>query len=81
MKQRFLWLILGLVLLGLSAGAALAQESIPALVAGVDASKYPGQDKVMVFDRTRVEVQETGLSVMNMHQLVKVLTAKGGRGK
>ncbi len=77
MKQRFLWLILGLVLLGLSAGAAFAQESIPALVAGVDASKYPGQDKVMVFDRTRVEVQETGLSVMSMHQLVKVLTAKG----
>jgi hypothetical protein len=77
MKHRSAAFILGLVLFGLLAGSIAAQENIPTLVAGVDAAKYPGQDSVMVFDRTQVAVEDTGLSVMTMHQLIKVLTVEG----
>ena len=44
-----------------------------------DASDYPGKSELVVFDSTRVDVQETGLSYVHMHKLVKILTSEGAR--
>ncbi|MDD4848953.1 MAG: DUF3857 and transglutaminase domain-containing protein [Bacteroidales bacterium] len=42
-----------------------------------DSEKFPDADEVVVFDSTTVFVKETGLSYVQMHKLVKVLTPKG----
>jgi len=42
-----------------------------------DASDYPNDNLVVVFDSTRVDVKESGLSYVLTHTLTKVLTAKG----
>ena len=42
-----------------------------------DAKTFPGENMVMVFDSTRVNVEESGLSHVVEHKLYKVLTAKG----
>jgi hypothetical protein len=44
-----------------------------------DAKDYKGHDLLILFDSTRVDVQETGLSYFFMHQLTKVLTPKGAK--
>jgi len=43
------------------------------------AKEYPDANTLVIFDSTRVDVQETGLSYVNMHKLFKVLTATGAR--
>ncbi|MDP4290951.1 MAG: DUF3857 and transglutaminase domain-containing protein [Bacteroidota bacterium] len=40
-------------------------------------AEFPNDNVLMVFDSTRVDVQETGLSFYNMHYLYKVLTPHG----
>ncbi|MFA6233463.1 MAG: DUF3857 and transglutaminase domain-containing protein [Bacteroidota bacterium] len=40
---------------------------------------YPGADVVVLYDSTDVDVQDSGLSYVRMHKLVKVLTGKGAR--
>ncbi|MBE0638531.1 MAG: DUF3857 and transglutaminase domain-containing protein [Bacteroidales bacterium] len=42
-----------------------------------NAADYKGSNLLILFDSTRVDVQETGLSYFHMHQLTKVLTPKG----
>ena len=42
-----------------------------------DASVYPNDNLVVVFDSTRVDVKESGLSYVLTHTLTKVLNAKG----
>ena len=42
-----------------------------------DANDYPGKSELIIFDSTRVDVQETGLSYVHMHKLIKVLNARG----
>lgn len=42
-----------------------------------NADNYKGNNLLVLFDSTRVDVQETGLSHFHMHQLIKVLTQKG----
>jgi hypothetical protein len=42
-------------------------------------SKYPGAGYVVIFDSTKVDMQESGLSYFNEHKLIKVLTPKGGK--
>lgn len=44
-------------------------------------SEYPGSNTLVIFDSTRVEVQETGLGYFYMHQLFKVLTRQGAMEK
>ena len=39
--------------------------------------EFPNDNVLIVFDSTRVDVQETGLSFYNMHRLYKVLTQHG----
>jgi len=40
---------------------------------------YPGKHQVTVFDSTTVDVQETGLSYVNIHKLYKILDEKGAK--
>lgn len=44
-----------------------------------DAEDYPNADYLVVFDSSSVDVQESGLSYRNYHQLFKVLTPDGAR--
>src|ERR1035437_5632188 len=40
-------------------------------------SEFPNDNVLIVFDSTKVDVQETGLSFYNMHRLYKILTQHG----
>ena len=40
---------------------------------------YPGKSEVIIFDSTRVDVHESGLSLVNIHRLVKVLNWEGAK--
>ena len=43
----------------------------------INAADYPGANVVVVFDSTFSDVQETGLTYVNMHRLYKVMTPAG----
>jgi len=43
----------------------------------IKAEDYPGANVVVVFDSTVADVQETGLTYVNMHRLYKVMTPAG----
>jgi hypothetical protein len=43
----------------------------------IKAEDYPGSELVVVFDSTHSDVQETGLTYVNMHRLYKVFTPSG----
>lgn len=45
-----------------------------------DKKSFPGSNVVVVFDSTRVEMMETGLSHNYIHRLYKVLTPDGAKG-
>ena len=44
-----------------------------------DAKTFPKSDVVVIFDSTSVEMQASGLSYYQMHQLVKILTIEGAK--
>ncbi len=44
-----------------------------------DAKTYPGKSELILFDSTTVDVQESGLSYVTMHKLIKILSAKGAK--
>lgn len=69
-KMLLLLIITG----GLFIATALrAQSQHPA----IKASDYPGAGLVVVFDSTYADVQEPGLTYVNMHRLYQVLTPAG----
>jgi hypothetical protein len=80
-KHLTLSLILLFLLLGcLSAFAQTSPAPSPykdLMAAAGDAKDYEGQDLVLVFDSTYVDVDSTGLSHKRMHTLNKVLTPAG----
>lgn len=45
-----------------------------------DKKSFPGSNVVVIFDSTRVEMMETGLSHNYIHRLYKVLTPDGAKG-
>ncbi len=66
----------------LLAGLMLSAGPIEDLIKNSgNADVYKGNNLLILFDSTRVDVQETGLSHFYMHQLVKVLTQKGAMEK
>lgn len=69
--------VLPLLLSAAFAAAGPVEPDIPARLKAVRSGDFEGQDQVLVFDRTEVDVAETGLSTMNFHQLIKVLTVEG----
>ncbi len=69
--------------LGAAAAAApraptlLDPEEAVETLAGADASPYEGADRLVLFDRTEIDVEETGLSHVYHHRFVKVLEPDG----
>ncbi|MBN1448361.1 MAG: DUF3857 and transglutaminase domain-containing protein [Bacteroidetes bacterium] len=81
MKQRTIRrLITPLLLAGLlSVLQAQTDDNRTRIAATGDPAAYPGADIVVVYDSTDVDVQDSGLSYVRMHRVVKVLTEKGAR--
>ena len=53
-------------------------DPIPGLIRSAgDASAYPNDNLLVIFDSTLVNVKESGLSYVTTHSLTKVLNAKG----
>ncbi len=69
----------------LMASATLAQPQLldpdeaRELVASADESAYKGADRLILFDRSVVEVEDSGLSHRFEHRLIKVLEPGGAR--
>lgn len=68
--------ILFLVFAGLQ---AQSESSAGLLNSSGDQNDYPGAAYLVLFDSTHVDMQETGLSYYQTHQLFKILTPAGGR--
>lgn len=62
-----------------SCGYIHAQGDARTILDGITAEKYEKADEVVAFDSTSVFVEETGLSHVHMHKLVKVLNLKGAK--
>ncbi len=76
MKKR--WLP-GLLLLLLSF-PGMAQDDLPKILAGAGGAKeFPGAPYLVVFDRSSVRVEESGLSHVEKEVLYKVLNAEGAK--
>lgn len=59
---------------------AFAQDNNQDLIDRAGCSdKFPGANLLTIYDSTSVDVQESGLSYVTMHKLVKVLTAAGAK--
>lgn len=70
--------LLIILLLFIAAGYSYAGDPVKDLLkAAGDASVYPNDNLVVVFDSTFVNVQETGLSYITTHTLTKALNYKG----
>ncbi len=72
-------LICALLLLALGLQAQVDDHALQLLNKVGDQHDYPGAEYLVLYDSTHVEMQETGLSFYNTHQLFKVLTPAGGR--
>lgn len=57
----------------------LAADEASHMLAEADASPYEGADRLVLFDRTEVGVEESGLSHVYSHRLIKVLEFGGAR--
>ena len=65
-------------LLFLVSGFTYAGDPVKELIkAAGDATTFPNDNTVVVFDSTLVNVKETGLSYVNTHTLTKILNYKG----
>jgi transglutaminase-like putative cysteine protease len=56
-----------------------AQDYRPLIEKSGGATEYPHADIVVIFDSTTVNMQPTGLSYYQMHQLIKILTPEGAK--
>ncbi len=75
MASRILFIVL--IIIG---NTSLAGNPIRNLInRSGDSYKYPNDDLLIVFDSTNVKVENSGLSLVNQHKLIKVLTAKGAK--
>lgn len=71
LKRIFLYLFLTGILF--TAWSGPTEDRLNA----IDAKDYPGANVVVAFDSTFSDVQETGLTYVNMHRLYKVMTPAG----
>ena len=73
--KRILILLLSFVI---TATGVFASDPVKAVLAKAgDASTFPGDDQLVVFDSTSVDMQESGLTYVTVHTLTKALTARG----
>ena len=76
MHKKHLFFSLILAVFCFSASA----QSITELIKKYDNSQeYKNYNLLLIFDSTKVDVQETGLSYNNQHTLYKILTYKGAK--
>ncbi|MCX6244586.1 MAG: DUF3857 and transglutaminase domain-containing protein [Bacteroidetes bacterium] len=75
MMKRILFTNLLLIVILCSARAGGPMQDL--IRAAGDEKSYPGDNTVVVFDSTRVDVKESGLSYVWTHTLTKVLSYKG----
>ena len=61
------------------AAAAPADSVVQQIEAAGDSAAWKGAGAVVVYDRTEVRVEETGLGHVHRHRLVKILTEDGAR--
>lgn len=73
MKRIFSFLVI--FLLGLMLFADPGIKSLIEQAGGPE--DYKGKSELIIFDSTLVDVQETGLSYVNIHKLIKVLNSNG----
>jgi hypothetical protein len=57
----------------------LAPEDAVSMLSGADASPYEGAERLVIFDHTEAEVEDSGLSHVYTHRLIKVLEFGGAR--
>ncbi len=74
-KNVFLWIVLLLAFLPCAAQDDLQGQ----LAAAGGAKEYPGAPYLLVFDRTAVRVEDSGLSHMDKEVFYKVLDAEGAK--
>lgn len=73
--KRVIILLLSFVIT--AAGAFASDPVKEALAKAGDASSFPGDDQLVVFDSMSVDMQESGLTYVTVHTLTKALTARG----
>jgi len=83
-QLSFLLSAIALLLIPLTSGDASAEpdpdEDLTALIAAAgNAEDHPDATAVIVLDRTETEVEESGLSHVVQHRVIKILTEAGGR--
>ncbi len=59
--------------------AAMADPNIDLIKKSGDSKKYPGESLILIFDSTKVDMQESGLSYYTYHLLYKVLSTEGAK--
>jgi hypothetical protein len=75
MLKRFLFILI-LVATSLLSSADRRPPTAD-LIKSVKSEDYPGANVVVVFDSTLADVQESGLTYVNIHRLYKVFTPAG----
>lgn len=73
--MRKTFLLIGLLFACVVANAQTTREKINS----ISPSDYKGYNQVTVFDSTQVFMEESGLSYVNNHQLIKVLNHRGAK--
>ncbi len=76
--MKHIYLLILLVLISVSATLAGPYDVL--IKKAGDKSDFPGSGILVIFDSTRVEMMETGLSHNYIHRLYKVLTPEGAKG-
>lgn len=71
--------LLSALLLLITVVQAQSESTASILNSAGDSKDYPGSAYLVLFDSTHVDMQESGLSYYNTHQLFKVLTPSGAR--
>ena len=75
MKKSILLL---LIVVGTNLASFSATENKPVPLS-ITKEKYPDADYFTIFDSTKVDMQESGLSFYQEHRLIKILTPNGGK--
>ena len=78
-KRYFCPVLMFMIFLFVSASGQDSRAIFEMIKNAGDVSDFPGSNAVAIFDCTKVDVQESGLSYVSMHQLTKVLAPIGSR--
>ncbi len=77
-RRYFRIIVICLCLLG-SAYSQNNAQPIFEKIKALSTHDYPGVDKVVIFDSTIIDVQKSGLSYVNRHFLIKIMSPEGAK--